>query len=84
MKQVIVMALASLIATSAFAGGDKDSFNDKKDNFNPTAFDHANENGLMNSNSHSALSPVPEADTVAMLVAGVGVVGLVVARRRKK
>lgn len=83
MKQVIVLALASMLAASAFAGGNG-SFNDKKDNFNPTAFDHANEHGLMNSNPNSALSPVPEADTVAMLVAGVGVVGLVVARRRKK
>ena len=86
MKRAVVWALASLVAVSAFAGNDKDD-KEKKDNFNPNAFEHANDNGIMNSNPNSALhqtSMVPEADTIAMLVAGVAVVGVVVASRRKK
>ncbi|MEK8086089.1 PEP-CTERM sorting domain-containing protein [Aquabacterium sp. A3] len=81
MKQLIVWALASLVAVSASADAPP---KDKKDNFNPIAFANANDNALLNSNVNSAVSPVPEADTIAMLIAGVAVVGVVVARRRKK
>lgn len=89
MKKVICLAVMCLSA-SAFANGPaKGSFNEKKDkdNFNPVAAANANINGLMNSSGSSALgpvTPVPEADSIAMLLAGAGVVGLVLARRRKK
>jgi len=48
-------------------------------NANPNALGNANVNAAFNN-----VSPVPEADSIAMLLAGAGVVGLVLARRRKK
>lgn len=48
---------------------------------------NANGNALANANVNAAfnsVTPVPEADTVAMLVAGVAVVGAVALRRRNK
>lgn len=84
MKRVMVWALAAMVAGSAFADPPADKDKDKKDNFNPIAFENANENALFNANVNAALSPVPEADTIAMLIAGVAVVGVAVARRRKK
>jgi len=91
MKKMFCVAVMCLSA-SAFANGPAaGSFNDKKnggkDNFNPVASANANINGRLNSNASSALAPVtpvPEADSIAMLLAGAVVVGLVLARRRKK
>lgn len=48
-------------------------------NANPNALGNANVNAAFNN-----VSPVPEANSIAMLLAGAGVVGLVLARRRKK
>ncbi|WP_201748222.1 PEP-CTERM sorting domain-containing protein [Aquabacterium fontiphilum] len=48
---------------------------------------HANDNALLNANPNAAfksVTAVPEADTIAMLVAGVAVVGAVALRRRNK
>jgi hypothetical protein len=48
---------------------------------------HVNPNALVNASPNAAfnnVSPVPEADTVAMLVAGAAVVGAVALRRRNK
>lgn len=45
---------------------------------------HANPTGIEHANPNSVLSPVPEADVLTMLAAGVAVVGGIALRRRNQ
>ena len=90
MKQLMVLALASVVAVSASAGGPaKGSFNDKKDGH---GHDHGHDyghggfggHGFDHGHGFDNCAPVPEADSIAMVASGLGLVGVVVARRRKK
>ena len=92
MKFAIVAASLALSCSAALAAGQgqgQGQGNGQDPNAAPahgsfTASSHANPMGIANSNANSVLSTVPEADTVAMLVAGVAVVGGLALRRRNK
>lgn len=87
MKFVIVAAVFALSSASVLADPGKGK--DKDQGQGPAhgsfvANSHANSMGIDHANSHSVLSPVPEADTIAMAVAGLAIVGGVALRRRKQ
>lgn len=87
MKFVIVAAVLALSSASVLADPGKGK--DKDQGQGPAhgsfvANSHANSMGIDHANSHSVLSPVPEADTIAMAVAGLAIVGGVALRRRKQ
>ena len=88
MKFVIAAAALSLASMSVMAAPGKGQGQGQGPvqgslmssiNANPNALGNANVNAAFNN-----VSPVPEANAIAMLLAGAGVVGLVLARRRKK
>lgn len=86
MKFAIVAAVLALSSASALAEPGKDKDKDKGQGPSQGSFaagSHANPIAIGNANSHSVLSTVPEADSVAMLLAGVAVVGALALRRRK-
>lgn len=87
MKFVVVAAVLALSSASVLADPGKGK--DKDQGQGPAhgsfvANSHANSMGIDHANSHSVLSPVPEADTIAMAVAGLAIVGGVALRRRKQ
>jgi len=89
MKFVVVAAVLALSSASVLADPGKDKGKDKDQGQGPAhgsfvANSHANSMGIDHANSHSVLSPVPEADTIAMAVAGLAIVGGVALRRRKQ
>jgi hypothetical protein len=88
MKFAIVAAVAALSCSTVLAAG-----SGKGPEVDPNvaaaqgsfaAGSHANPTGIDHANSHSVLSPVPEADALVMLVAGAAVVGGVALRRRNQ
>ena len=88
MKFAIVTAVLALSCSSVLAAGQG-----KGPQVDPNvaaahgsfvAGSHANPTGITNANVNSVLSPVPEADAVAMLAAGVAIVGGLALRRRNK
>lgn len=88
MKFVIAAAVLALSSTAVLANNGKGQGQGQGPvqgslmssiNVNSNALDNANVNAAFNS-----VTPVPEADTVAMLAAGVAVVGAVALRRRNK
>jgi len=88
MKFAIVAAALVVSASSALAAA-----RDKGPELDPnvlaaqgsfSAGSHANPMGIEHANAHSVLSSVPEADVLAMLAAGVAVVGGLAIRRRNR
>ena len=88
MKFAIVATASALSSSAAFAAGQGSSHaqdpNTAAAHGSFTASSNANPTGITNANVNSVLSPVPEADAVAMLAAGVAIVGAVALRRRNK
>lgn len=82
MKFAIVAVVLALSSASALAEPGKDKGQGPSQG-SFAAGSHANPIAIGNANSHSVLSTVPEADSVAMLLAGVAVVGALALRRRK-
>ena len=92
MKFVIAAAVLALSSTAVLANNGKGQGQGQGQGQGPVQGSlmssiNANGNALANANVNAAfnsVTPVPEADTVAMLVAGVAVVGAVALRRRNK
>jgi uncharacterized protein YdeI (BOF family) len=88
MKFALIATALVLACSSAMAAGQGNGHG--KDPKTPpaqgsfAANSHANPTALLNANANSVLSPVPEADAMAMLAAGAAIVGVVVLRRRNK
>ena len=90
MKFTLVAAALTLACSTAMAGGQGQGKGPQVDpnvaaaQGSFAAGSHANPTGIAHANPNSVLSPVPEADAVAMLVAGAAVVGGIALRRRNK
>lgn len=88
MKFTTVTAVLALSCSTVFAAGQGSSQaqdpNVAAAQGSFAAGSHANPTGITNANVNSVLSPVPEADAVAMLAAGVAAVGVLALRRRNK
>ena len=88
MKFAIAAAVLALSSASVFANnGQGQGGGNGPVQGSIMASIHANGNALGNANDNAVfntVTAVPEADTIAMLVAGVAVVGAVALRRRNK
>lgn len=88
MKFAIVAASLALSCSTVLAAGQGSSHaqdpNVAAAQGSFAAGSHANPTGIANANPNSVLSPVPEADAMAMLAAGVAIVGALALRRRNK
>ena len=82
MKFAFVAAALAVFSSAVFAEPGKDKGQGPAQG-SFAAGSHANPIAIANANPHSVLSPVPEADSMAMLIAGVAVVGGLALRRRK-
>ena len=88
MKLALITSALLFACSGAMAAG-QGSSHAKDPNSAPAhgsfvASSNASPTALVNANINSVLSPVPEADAVAMLAAGAAIVGAVALRRRNK
>ena len=87
MKAVVFAAVLAIGCASAWAGKPEGTPGKGPGTGGTTSSQHVNDNALLNANDHAsfkAVSPVPEAESVVLAIAGVAVVGVAAWRRRNR